>query len=105
MTLPSLIESGIAELRKRYSVFPVEGDHSQFTDGMFISDVETFDEFLKSFATNVHNAAIESALEALPEKTEHYRDEPNADFHCLNGRNSYRKEARAKVSALKKENV
>lgn len=107
-TLPYLIESEIAELRKKYPIFPVEGEHSQHTAGMFIPDVDAFEDSIYSLATNVHNAAIEVALEALPAEEYICGHGPSdsCDSSCSfqeerMARNFYRGEARAKVSALK----
>lgn len=60
--------------------------------------------FIASLATKVHNAALDSALEALPpiNRIESYADEMT---DTEKGWDNYEEQARANLSALKKENV
>lgn len=90
----SLIESGIA---KFFEIEPLIIDDESST-------AERYAKFITSFATNVHNAAIESALEALPEEGEVPSTVEEAMFNTFkNGISRYSELARTKLSALKKE--
>lgn len=95
-TLPSLISSGIAEFDEEFK--------DTFLDGPYYRNRDFMKAFLKSFATNVHNAAIESALEALPKPYLEVALDAHK-LHLKQWRNMVLEESRAKLSALKKENV
>lgn len=56
--LDILIESGIAEFDEEFK--------DTFLDGPYYRNRDFIKAFIASLATNVHNAAIEATLEALP---------------------------------------
>lgn len=59
------------------------------------------DEILKSFAREIHNAAIESAVAALPAKHKEVPGYLTFENTQATGYNTYRKEALASLPALK----
>lgn len=59
MNLSTLKKEAREELVKRYEPFPVEEDHSQFSEGMFIADVEDAYDFLHTLIDKVWQAAKE----------------------------------------------
>lgn len=91
-TLPSLIESGIAELKEMLPELSCDCGSQIIARGVqhypacqSLKDYSTIDAFLTFFATKAHNAAIESALACFP-----------TDVAC-----EALEEARVKLSALK----
>lgn len=85
----------------------LEKAHRKFIqENLSAGGIVNLDDFLEWYATNVHNAALESALEALPEKGEVPSTVEEAMFNTFkNGISRYSELARTKLSALKKENV
>lgn len=52
------------EAREKYKTFPVEGDHMEMTDGVFIHDIEDLMEFI----THIYTQAVNDCREALPKE-------------------------------------
>lgn len=62
--MTTIIKQLREETRNRFPTFPVEGEHQEMTDGVFIPDVE----HLMDFIIHIHNSAITIALESLPKE-------------------------------------
>jgi len=63
--LNEVIEEEKAELRKKWPPFEVEGDHEQYSEGIFVSDIESLEDHL----TQAMNKAALAVVEELLEKT------------------------------------
>lgn len=116
MTLPSLIESGIAEFFRKHGVVVRNSSDTGEPQRRIDTHVDLVNKSLEEFAQTIYNAAIESALEALPDVqeiilpiNEAMNEKSRFDWAGQDlfkkGQQSYGLESRAKLSALKKENV
>lgn len=58
-TLDTYIKEKLEEFKKKYKKFSVEGDHSEFTEGIFVPDVEVLYDFLESLIRQTARETVE----------------------------------------------
>lgn len=65
--LNEVIEEEKAELRKKWPPFEVEGDHEQYSEGIFVSDIESLEDHLTQAMKKAALAVLQEVHDEIPE--------------------------------------
>jgi len=114
MSLEQLIADFKEDLTAKYTPFQVEGDHSEFSIGIFVPDIERLNESHDELAKQAYLQGIRDAKDVLPPHDPYTREEmmsregQNRDLDFLmckkTGYNTYREETLEAITRLE-ENI
>lgn len=90
---------------EKFKTFSVEGEHCEFSEGIFVADVDILKDFINTVASESREGGIREALELIPARKEYpfYNGRTNPDSG-ISGWNYHEEETRKCLSALLKPN-